>query len=292
MPTLLDRVAALLPRSGTERHPSNDGSSTASGAGEALSDRVIGFLRQDNPLSRRAKAAVKQLMRAELPVTPIHRALAAERFWRRMLVRHVVRAAYDQPILRTMCKEVGRDLLLDPGTGIPVIYDLDVHLGDGVHLSGRATYAGAARADGRRPRLVVGDRSYLGHRLIISSDDEVRIGSHVHIADDVYLCGYDGHPRDPIARRSEPGPVDYSGKSRIVLEDDVWIGQGVMVLKGVRIGAGAIVAAHAVVTKDVPAGAIVAGNPAKPVGRVDGSPLAPAATEALAAAGKRERSIA
>ena len=284
-----DRTSAPLPQNGSARAPASDESSTA---GDTIADRVVGFLRRDNPLSRRAKAIVKQLMRAELPVTPLHRALAAERFWRRMLVRHVVRAAYDQPIMRTMCKEVGRDFLLDPGTGIPVIYGLDVHLGDGVHLSGRATYAGANRNDGRRPRLVVGDKTYLGHRLIISCDDEVRIGSHVHIADDVYICGYDGHPRDPIARRSEPGPVDYSGKSRIVLEDDVWIGQGVMILKGVRIGAGAIVAAHAVVTKDVPAGAIVAGNPAKAVGRVDGSPLVPVAAEAVTAAAKRERSLA
>jgi acetyltransferase-like isoleucine patch superfamily enzyme len=291
MATLLDRVRAFLPQNGTATPPSDNGASTGDGA--ALSERVIGFLRRDNPLSRRMKATVKQLMRAELPVTPIHRALAAERFWRRLVVRHLVRATYDQPILRTMCKAVGRDFLLDPGTGIPVIYGLDVHLGDGVHLSGRATYAGANRADGRRPRLVVGDQTYLGHRLIISCDDEVRIGSHVHIADDVYICGYDGHPRDPIARRTEPGPVDYSGKSRIVLDDDVWIGQGVMVLKGVHIGAGAIVAAHAVVTKDVPAGAIVAGNPARPVGRVDGSPLTPLAAEAAAtAATKRERSQA
>ncbi len=282
-----------MPQNGSARASLSDESSTRDR--DTVADRVIGFLRRDNPLSRRAKAIVKQLMRAELPVTPLHRALAAERFWRRMLVRHVVRAAYDQPILRTMCKSVGRDFLLDPGTGIPVIYGLDVHLGDGVHLSGRATYAGASRNDGRRPRLVVGDQTYLGHRLIISCDDEVRIGSHVHLADDVYICGYDGHPRDPIARRSQPGPVDYSGRSRIVLEDDVWIGQGVMILKGVRIGAGAIVAAHAVVTKDVTAGAIVAGNPAKAVGRVDGGAvdaLGSVAAEAVTAATPRERSLA
>lgn len=290
MATFLDRLRARLPLNGTSAPaPDNRASTSTGGDGDALSDRVIGFLRRDNPVSRRAKAAVKQLMRAELPVTPLHRALAAERFWRMLLTRHLVRAVYSQPILRTMCKQVGEDLLLDPGTGLPVIYGLDVLLGDGVHLSGRATYAGANRSDGRRPRLIVGDHTYLGHRLIISCDDEVRIGSHVHIADDVYVCGYDGHPRDPIARRTEPGPVDYSGASRIVLEDDVWIGQGVMILKGVRIGQGAIVAAHAVVTKDVAAGTIVAGNPAKPVGRVDGKALTLAAAEAVAA---RERSLA
>jgi acetyltransferase-like isoleucine patch superfamily enzyme len=179
----------------------------------------------------------------------------------------VLRAAYHQPILRTMCTRAGERLMLDPGTGVPVIYGIDMVLGDGVHLSGRSTFAGALRNDGRRPRLVVGDETYLGHRLIISADDEVVIGSHVHIADDVYICGYDAHPMDAAARRTQPGPVDYSGASRIVVEDDAWICQGSILLKGVTVGRGAVVGAHAVVTKDVPAGAIVAGNPAKVVGR-------------------------
>jgi acetyltransferase-like isoleucine patch superfamily enzyme len=233
-----------------------------------LADRAIAFLRSPNPLSRRAKAAVQALFRAELPAWPIYRLLASERFARRLVLRHLIRAMYHQPILRTMCATAGARLLLDPGTGMPVIYGIDVHLADGVHLSGRSTFAGAVRNDGRRPRLVVGDDTYLGHRLIISADDEVAIGAHVHVADDVYICGYDAHPMDPVARRSQPGPIDYSGASRIVIEDDAWICQGSILLKGVRVGKGAVVGAHAVVTKDVPAGAIVAGNPAKVIGRV------------------------
>jgi acetyltransferase-like isoleucine patch superfamily enzyme len=226
------------------------------------------LLRSRNPMSRRAKAIVQSLFRAELPALPIYRLLANERFVRRVVLRNIVRAAYHQPILRTMCTRAGDRLMLDAGTGLPVIYGIDVVIGDGVHLSGRSTFAGALRNDGRRPRLVVGNDTYLGHRLIISVDDEVSVGSHVHVADDVYICGYDAHPIDPTQRRSQPGPVDYSGHSRIVIDDDVWICQGVMILKGVHIGRGAIIGAHAVVTRDVPAGAIVAGNPAKIVGSI------------------------
>ena len=250
------------------RVPQNGNKTPASGDGGSLADRAVAFLRAPNPLSRRAKAAVQALFRAEMPAWPIYHLLANERFARRMVLRHLVRATYHQPILRTMCTRVGERLLLDPGTGVPVIYGLDVVLGDGVHLSGVSTFAGALRNDGRRPRLIVGDETYLGHRLIISADDEVQIGSHVHVADDVYICGYDAHPMDPVARRTQPGAVDYSGKSRIVIEDDAWICQGTMILKGVRIGKGAVVGAHAVVTRDVPAGAVVAGNPARIVGEV------------------------
>lgn len=277
----LEEKHASTPAGGGKANGSTSRSST-------LAERLVSALRRDTPLARGAKSAIQALFRAELPVTPVHKLLAAERFWRRTLGRHLVRATYSQPILRTLCKSAGSSLLLDPGTGIPVIYGLDVTLGDHVHLSGRATYSGAQRNDGRNPRLLVGDHTYLGHRLIISADDEVSIGSHVHVADDVYICAYDGHPIDPVARRTQPGPVDYSGRSRIEIGDDVWIGQGAMILKGVKIGRGAVVAAHAVVTKDVAAGAIVAGNPAKPVGSVEGrdqEALATAAPKRAAAAG-------
>jgi acetyltransferase-like isoleucine patch superfamily enzyme len=55
----------------------------------------------------------------------------------------------------------------------------------------------------------------------------------------------------------------------VVIGDRVWLGTRAVVLKGVTIGDGAVVAAGAVVTRDVPAGAVVAGVPARVVGRAD-----------------------
>lgn len=260
MSVLLTRLRKLVPLIGR----------SASHEVAPLPERVFAFMRRrDNPVSRAARRAAHHLFRAELPPSPLWRVLAAERFARLVFGRELVRATYHQPIFRARCARAGTRLRLDPGTGMPVLYGIDLFLGDGVHLSGFATFSGAQRNDGRRPRLVVGDETYLGHRLIIATDDEVRIGAHVHVADDVHICGYDAHPIDPIARRTGAAPVDYSGQSRIVIEDDAWICQGSVILKGVRVGRGAIVAAHAVVTRDVPDGAIVAGNPARPVGTVD-----------------------
>jgi acetyltransferase-like isoleucine patch superfamily enzyme len=63
------------------------------------------------------------------------------------------------------------------------------------------------------------------------------------------------------------GPdVRFVGPGRIVLGDGAWIGRGSRVLAGVEIGAGAVVRPYTVVHDDVPAGAVVHGNPARPVG--------------------------
>ena len=73
---------------------------------------------------------------------------------------------------------------------------------------------------------------------------------------------HDGHPIDATRRRRNEPPPAHEVKA-VTIGDDVWIGSGAMILKGVSIGDRAIVGARAVVTKDVPADAIVAGNPAR-----------------------------
>jgi acetyltransferase-like isoleucine patch superfamily enzyme len=72
--------------------------------------------------------------------------------------------------------------------------------------------------------------------------------------------------RDANHRRGA-GPLRESGHTcaAITIGRQVWIGRGAAVLAGVHIGDGAVVAANAVVTRDVPAGAVVGGVPARPL---------------------------
>jgi acetyltransferase-like isoleucine patch superfamily enzyme len=101
-------------------------------------------------------------------------------------------------------------------------------------------------------RLRIGDRTRLGDRTEIHCGLEVSIGSGCAIAWDVVILDRDYHRLGTESERCRP----------VKIEDRVWIGCRAIVLKGVTIGSGSVVAAGSVVTRDVPARALVAGNPA------------------------------
>lgn len=149
---------------------------------------------------------------------------------------------------------------------------------------------------GSRPRLwaaeriEIGDHSYLGHEVSIETN--CRIGRHVLIANRVALVGRRDHDfRTPgvpvrfgrwVGSARDPSPFRADA---VVIDDDVWLGFGVVVLSGVHVGRGAIVAAGAVVKDDVPAYSIVGGNPAVVIGRRFSSPEEIARHEAMVRSG-------
>ena len=102
-------------------------------------------------------------------------------------------------------------------------------------------------------------------------DVMLRIGSFCSIANGVKFILSAEHPMDhlltyPVQELITRDGIDAQSKGDIQVDDDVWIGCGAMVLSGVHIHQGAVVAAGAIVTKDVPPYAIVAGVPAKVMG--------------------------
>ena len=101
-------------------------------------------------------------------------------------------------------------------------------------------------------------------------DVMLRIGSFCSIANGVKFILSAEHPMDhlltyPVQELITRDGIDAQSKGDIQVDDDVWIGCGAMVLSGVHIHQGAVVAAGAIVTKDVPPYTIVGGLPAKPI---------------------------
>ena len=86
------------------------------------------------------------------------------------------------------------------------------------------------------------------HRSII-------LGNYVRVGANALIMDGDGHANDPRSNGSKP----------IVIEDHVWIGTNVMILKGVRIGKNSVIGAGSIVTKDIPANSVAVGNPCRVV---------------------------
>jgi len=118
--------------------------------------------------------------------------------------------------------------------------------------------------------IIIGNNCYIGRNSQIECN--VNIGNEVLIANNVAFVGrYDHHYQQigvPTRLASQVRDSDYNWleKDRItIVEDDVWLGFGVIILSGVIIKRGSIIAAGSVVTKDVEAYSIYAGCPAKKI---------------------------
>jgi acetyltransferase-like isoleucine patch superfamily enzyme len=120
-------------------------------------------------------------------------------------------------------------------------------------------------------QIMVGDDSILVGAVFMCAE-RISVGRRVVISYQVTIADSDFHPLDRASRRKDAIANAPGGDVRlrapleskpVVIEDDAWIGIGAIVLKGVRVGRGARIAAGSVVTRDVPEGATVAGNPAR-----------------------------
>jgi acetyltransferase-like isoleucine patch superfamily enzyme len=109
-----------------------------------------------------------------------------------------------------------------------------------------------------RKHITIGNNVGIGHGCIFHVD--IEIGNKVLIANNVAFLNSDEHRYDVVGKTIWDSAHGYEYK--VIVEDDVWLGYGAIVLSPVRIGRGAIVAAGSVLTKDVPAYSIVGGNPA------------------------------
>jgi acetyltransferase-like isoleucine patch superfamily enzyme len=127
--------------------------------------------------------------------------------------------------------------------------------------------------------VTIGDYVFFGPNSRIWSSSKIIIGNHVLISHNVNIHDNDSHPIDIYKRQEQSiqqleklGMLSDSygvSEKPVFIEDNAWICFNAVILKGVTIGKGAIVAASAVVTQDVPPFTIVAGNPAKVIKYLD-----------------------
>ncbi len=98
---------------------------------------------------------------------------------------------------------------------------------------------------------------------VLCAARSILIGDRVTVGANTTIIDTDFHPLKAAARQADPNA---GAAACVVIEDDVFIGMSCLLLKGVRVGRGAVIGAGSVVTGDIPSGAIAAGNPARVVG--------------------------
>jgi len=156
------------------------------------------------------------------------------------------------------------------GPGCRVIGGRHISLGKKVYL-GRNLWLEAVtswRSQRFGSHIAIGDHVWFSENVHISSIESISIGSHCLFGSRIYVSDHNhgiyrgeqqSSPEEPPAHRL------LGGGGPVVIEDNVWIGDNVVIIGPATIGRGAIVGANSVVRGVVPANTIVAGAPAKPI---------------------------
>jgi acetyltransferase-like isoleucine patch superfamily enzyme len=167
-----------------------------------------------------------------------------------------------EPLFRAACHSCGRGVRTDvfihwiQGRGRLIV-------GDHVLVDGKCSFTFASRYTAE-PTLIIGDHSGIGHACRFVVGKRITIGRNCRIAGDVWMFDSSGHPIEAEARRA--GLAARGDDVRpITVGDNVWIGGRAIIHPGVTIGDHSVISAGAVVMSDVPAHALVAGNPARTV---------------------------
>ena len=113
------------------------------------------------------------------------------------------------------------------------------------------------------PEIIIGNNVSIQKDCHIAAINKIIIGNNVLIASKVYISDHSHGETTKDNLLLPPGQRKLYSKGPVVIEDNVWLGEGVVVLAGVTIGENSIVGANAVVTKSLPKNCVAVGNPAR-----------------------------
>lgn len=174
----------------------------------------------------------------------------------------IARVFFCEPFFKSYCTRYGKNL----HTGVFFHWIQgrgEMIVGDNVTVDGKCSISFAVRYSSR-PTLIIGDNSGIGHGSSLTIGERITIGRHCRIATGVTIFDAPGHPLHPVMRM-EGQPARPDEVRPVVIEDNVWVGRNAIIMPGVTIGHGSVVAAGAVVMSSVPPNILVAGNPARQV---------------------------
>jgi acetyltransferase-like isoleucine patch superfamily enzyme len=155
---------------------------------------------------------------------------------------------------------VGRNFVLEDSCELncncvsKMVFGNNVTIGSKAIIRPSNIYGGAVGQG-----LIVGDNSNIGPYAYIGCSGLISIGNNVMISPRVSIYAENHNFQNPDVIMKDQGVT----RQKVTIEDDCWIASNSIILAGVTVGKGSVIGAGSVVTKDVPAFSIVAGNPAK-----------------------------
>lgn len=137
-----------------------------------------------------------------------------------------------------------------------------LYLGNNIGIGKNTYFLPCEEYAGKKysPKITIGDGTWIGIRNSFAAIHGITIGKNVLFAGYVHVTDH-SHGYENVSKPISMQPL--ISKGPVVIEDNCWLGFNSEILSGVHVGRNSVVAAHAVVTKDVPPYCIVAGNPAR-----------------------------
>lgn len=181
-------------------------------------------------------------------------------------IKNIIRSAYYAKLLRAPALNIGSRCSIRGLKSIKIGRNVSIY--GGLWLEAVNNYRGQTFT----PKISIGDGVAFSKDVHVTCIKSIVIGSNVLFGSRVYVSDHNhgcytganqSHPESAPAERE----LTLSGP--VIIENNVWIGENVVILGPTRIGAGSIVAANSVVKGDIPSGTMIAGAPAKPIKRFD-----------------------
>jgi len=167
-----------------------------------------------------------------------------------------LRYLFWKTILKIYGGSLGKNVKIFEGVKMALKEGCPIRIGDNVSIE-----KGVVMSTSETGKINIGSNVYIGEYSVLTSNQEIEIGDNVLISPHNDIVDFNHIYQDPYM------PIYRQGVTakKITIEEDVWIGSGCKILRGVTIGKGAVVGAGSIVTKDVSSHHVVVGNPAKTI---------------------------
>jgi len=183
-------------------------------------------------------------------------------YFTRELYEWARRSLVATPVFLSQCARHGTDITVEQ---LPYVSGpCRIELGSRIRFAGKLNIIAGKDV----PTLTLGDGVFVGHMTTFAVARRISVGDFVGIGERCYIADTEGHSHYAPNRPIWEVPPSADDVAEVVIEDNVQISHDCKILKGVRIGARAVIGAGSVVRTSIPPDAVVMGNPARVVKRM------------------------